>query len=66
MPGENKYDLVPVCNSSVKIGLDWCITRTARGEEKVWNAGERVGGEMRENVKEGSDVNFGLDNGSDE
>ena len=66
MPGENKYDLVPVCNSGVKIGLDWCITRTALGEEKVWNAGERVDGEMREDVKEGSDVYFWLGNGSGE
>ena len=58
MPGENKYDLVPVCNSGVK-GLvynAWCITRTALGEEKVWNAGEQVDGEMREDVKESSDL----------
>ena len=66
MPGEIKYDLVPVCNFGVKIGLDWCITRTARGEGKAWNARKRVDGEMREDVKEGSDVDFGLDNGSDE
>ena len=28
--------------------------------------GQRVDGAMREDVKEGSDLNFGLDNGSDE
>ena len=66
MPGEIKYDLVPVCNFGVKIGLDWCITRTARGEEKAWNAGERVDGQMREDVKEGSDVYFWLGDGSGE
>ena len=46
--------------------LDSSVTRTPRGDENVGISGQRMGCAMWEAVKEGSDVDVGLDNGSDE
>ena len=59
---ENVSD--PVCNHRLEMEPDSGIRQTSQGMKRFETLGKQMGGAMWEAVKEGSDVDFGLNNGS--